>query len=237
MKKKVLFTLFAALAVLQINAQCERSGSFVQSDPQYFLSGDAKVLFMQDGSKKVIFEENFTSVQGANLRVFVSTTQDILAPGASIAEVTTGQLVSDDGTTSPPLRPLTGMKTFDFPAGSGIDDYDYIVIQCTTINEPWGYASLGSPSAGCATLSTDENKFSKNISLYPNPANDEFEVRNELQTPVSIAVYSVLGKQVQFIENSQLKKQKVSLSNLNSGVYLVEIKSDTNRIIKKLIKR
>ena len=52
-----------------INAQCSRSGTFIQSDPAYSISGTGNITFTTGGAKNVIFESDFATVQGADLRV------------------------------------------------------------------------------------------------------------------------------------------------------------------------
>ena len=112
MKVKILsLTFFLALIAHFAIGQCSRSGTFVQSDPTYNLSGSCNVTFESDGTKNVIFEADFVTVQGADLRVYLSKADDILAPGAEPIEVTTSQLLNDDGGNSPPQSPITGMMT------------------------------------------------------------------------------------------------------------------------------
>ncbi|WP_298517079.1 T9SS type A sorting domain-containing protein [uncultured Kordia sp.] len=242
MKTKLLVILCAAFGALQINAQCSRAGSFVQSDPAYSISGTASLTFTTGGAKDVIFDSNFMTVQGLDLRVYLSKLDDILAPGADPIEVTTGPLLGDNGMTSPVLSPITGMKTFSinqtmYP-NVNLSSYDYIVIQCIGINERWGYVNMGTVSGpDCTLLSVNEKSLSEAVKVFPNPANDYFEISNDSQNEVSITVYDILGNKVIASEPSRVKKQSFSLANLNSGVYLVQLKSNDQRAVKKLIKR
>ncbi len=252
MKTKLLSLVFIAFTALQINAQCIISGSFIANSPNtntYPIQGNANITVESDGSvSSVNFEAGFASVQGFKLAVYLSETQTIDTDPSSNPNPTTFIRVDQDGDLLDDLHNsaasghdghlMTGAKTFTQNlSGVNVNDYQYVILQCIQFHVPWGYAQLVNESPDCSTLSTNENIFSENISLFPNPASEQFEVRNELQTPVSINVYDVLGKKVQSVNNTQLKNQKVSLSNLNSGIYLVEIKSDTQRIVKKLIKK
>ena len=239
MKTKLLFlAILLATSFQFVNAQCSRSGTFVQSDPQYSISGTANITFTTAGDKNVIFESDFATVQGADLRVYLSKTDDILATGSDAVSISP-QLENDSGGFGGPgVSPITGMMSFTVPAAYELNDFDYIVIQCVIINERWGHVALGSTGGpDCFVLGVEENTLNQAVSLYPNPANEKFEIRNDNQLPLSIALYDILGNKVKAVENSQLKKQPFSLSGLNSGVYLVEIKSDDQRIVKKLIKR
>jgi len=242
MKTKLLVMLCAIFGALQINAQCSRSGNFVQSDPAYSISGTANVTFQTNGAKDVIFDTNFMTVQGVDLRVYLSKTDDILAVGSDAIEVTTSPLLGDNGMTSPVLSPITGMKTFAinqtlYPNVS-LSTYDYIVIQCIGINERWGYVNLAAVNGpDCTLLSVDDKNLNESVALYPNPATDHFEISNNSQSELSVNIYDILGNRVISAEASRVKKQSFSLANLNSGVYLVELKSDNQKLVKKLIKR
>lgn len=242
MKTKLLVILCAAFGALQINAQCSRSGNFIQSDPAYSISGTANITFQTNGAKDVVFDSNFMTVQGVDLRVYLSKEDDILATGADAIEITTSPLLGDNGMTSPVLSPITGMKTFAinqtlYP-NVNLSTYDHIVIQCIGINERWGYVNLGVANGpDCNLLSVDEKSLREAVAVHPNPANDYFEITNNSQNPISVNIYDLLGNRVITAESSQLKKQSFSLASLNSGVYLVELKSDNQKLVKKLIKR
>jgi hypothetical protein len=242
MKTKLLALACAAFGALQINAQCSRSGNFIQSDPSYSISGTANITFQTNGAKDVVFDSNFMTVQGVDLRVYLSKTDDILAVGSDAIEVTTSPLLGDNGMTSPVLSPITGMKTFAinqtmYP-NVNLSTYDFIVIQCIGINERWGYVTLNTVSGpDCSLLSIDEKSLTEAVKVYPNPANDYFEITNDSQNSIAVNIYDLLGNRVIASETSRLKKQSFSLANLNSGVYLVELKSDNQKLVKKLIKR
>lgn len=242
MKTKLLVILCAAFGALTINAQCSRAGNFMQSDPAYSISGTANITFTTGGNKDVIFESNFATVQGVDLRVYLSKQDDILVAGADPIEVTTGPLLGDNGMTSPVLSPITGMKTFPINQAMypnvDLDTYDYIVIQCIGIDERWGYVNLGAASGpDCTLLSVAEKSLRETVDVYPNPANDHFEITNNSQNPIAVNIYDLLGNRVITSETSRLKKQSFSLANLNSGVYLVELISDDQKLVKRLIKR
>jgi hypothetical protein len=242
MKTKLLAMLCAIFGAQLLNAQCARSGNFVQSDPAYSISGTASLTFTTGGDKDVIFDANFMTVQGLDLRVYLSKRDDILTPGSDPIEVTTGPLLGDNGMTSPVLSPITGMKTFSVNQAMypnvNLGTYDYIVIQCIGIDERWGYVNLGATSGpDCTLLSVNEKTLAETVNIFPNPANDYFEVSNNAQNELAIEVYDILGKKVIATAPSRVKKQSFSLANLNSGVYLVQLRSNDQRVVKKLIKR
>jgi chitodextrinase len=72
------------------------------------------------------------------------------------------------------------------------------------------------------------------IKMYPNPTNGNnvyFNVSNN----ISIKIYNVLGKII-VSEDITSTKNKIDISNLSKGVYLVKINSEDQFITKKLIK-
>lgn len=79
-------------------------------------------------------------------------------------------------------------------------------------------------------MSTDS--FDKtSISLYPNPAADF--VNLQIEGKAQVQIYSLTGKQVkEFMMNDT---ERISISDLNAGIYLVKINQNGNTVTKKLI--
>jgi len=228
MKTKLL--LFAVLtAFFQFtNAQCSRSGTFVTGS----------ITFTTAGTKEIVFESDFATVQGADLRVYLSSTDDIATPGSNNIQVSS-QLINDDGGTGGAgVSPITGVRTFTLPSNIELNDYNFIVIQCIIINERWGHAPLGAlTGVDCATLSIDENSLLQNVNFSPNPTKDNIEITNDRQLDLNITILDLLGKEVLSVENKSIRKQNINLSSLKTGVYLVQIQANGNAVTKKLIKQ
>jgi spore germination protein YaaH len=85
-----------------------------------------------------------------------------------------------------------------------------------------------------STASVDLNLKEK-ISFYPNPAKNVINISNPENIEIAkIRVYTVLGK---LIENVDLKKESIDISDLANGVYLLKIldnhgQEETVKIIK-----
>ena len=74
--------------------------------------------------------------------------------------------------------------------------------------------------------------------LYPNPTSTSFSL--DLHKHLSnfyVYIFDATGKKVfsQFVSNS--KFEKVDVSALETGLYLVEIKTGSNKMTSKLIKK
>ncbi|MDN3664702.1 T9SS type A sorting domain-containing protein [Algibacter miyuki] len=87
------------------------------------------------------------------------------------------------------------------------------------------------------TLGIDEDVLESSIELYPNPAKNEFFIKNASSVNVEkVMVYDVNGRLVSKVDvsnNSGLKT--ISLSGVSSGLYFVNIHSDITSITKKLV--
>lgn len=87
------------------------------------------------------------------------------------------------------------------------------------------------------TLSADEFEFS-GVSVYPNPASDIININLGENTSrfEQISIYDLNGRLVHlsnFDNNST--RQQIDVNNLSSGVYLIEVKTETNQFKTKLI--
>ena len=114
------------------------------------------------------------------------------------------------------------------------------------------YAVQQTVTNGCGSNSTiknvviyptgvSEESIIRNISIYPNPATDNttaitFE---NINTPVMINIYDVIGNMVDRIENidqsNRFVKIEYNTSILQSGIYFIEFNYNGNKVVKKLI--
>jgi len=87
--------------------------------------------------------------------------------------------------------------------------------------------------ADCLVIGIDDNLLSQ-VSLFPNPATDfvSIQLPNTVEMK-SIAVYDVLGK---VVANSATNNQ-INVSQLNAGVYMVNIETNQGTVTKKIIKK
>jgi len=82
-------------------------------------------------------------------------------------------------------------------------------------------------------LGIEENLISI-INVYPNPVKERLYILNTENIKIEkITIYDILGKVVLIEKNSF---NKLNLSDLNSGILLVKIKTERGTITKKIIK-
>jgi Secretion system C-terminal sorting domain/Fibronectin type III domain len=89
------------------------------------------------------------------------------------------------------------------------------------------------------TTLANANFESGNFALYPNPAqnNVTINLQNTTETIDSITITDVLGKTIRKVNAISDKVINLDISDLSQGVYMIEIKTESNlKQIKKLIK-
>ena len=84
-----------------------------------------------------------------------------------------------------------------------------------------------------SSLSTKDPKETISFFIYPNPANDFIIISNSDKIK-SKTIYDSTG---QLVKKEINQNEKIDISNLQQGVYLLEIETTNNKkIIKKIIK-
>lgn len=86
-------------------------------------------------------------------------------------------------------------------------------------------------------LGTQDFEFSKYFNLFPNPANDVLNITTKSNNEIkSITIYDILGQLVIAIPNAE-NVSKVDVSKLNTGNYILKIKTEKGYSVKKFIKK
>ena len=73
---------------------------------------------------------------------------------------------------------------------------------------------------------------SPNISVYPNPVKDEIFIKSDLQIE-KVEVYSLTG--LLLIQKNNVN-DKISVSSLSKGVYILRVYTEKEVIVRKIIK-
>jgi hypothetical protein len=80
-----------------------------------------------------------------------------------------------------------------------------------------------------------ETKQTTSLDLYPNPVQDKLYIETEAEIE-EIVVYDVYGRRQVTETPSHQGNLSVDVSNLNSGVYFVKIKTEEGNITKRFVK-
>ena len=75
-----------------------------------------------------------------------------------------------------------------------------------------------------------------NVNIYPNPVNDRLYIETSTQIQ-SIEIYDIYGR-IQNLRNSETQKLRnsIDVSELNSGIYFVKVKTEEGNIVKRIVK-
>jgi hypothetical protein len=190
---------------------------------------DAKVTLFIDLNSDGLY--NITSNPFTNERIwtgFTSSTyftlvDSITVPTYGIPGVLTGMRLILNNNVAPnaPSDSACG------PYNSG-ETEDYVVMLHNAAN-PW-------PPLGVNNINNVNNFY-----VYPNPSNGRFYVRFDATRPVdeaTLTVTNVTGQQVvgkQILNPGKKMLEEINISGLAPGVYMVELKADNERFVRKLI--
>jgi hypothetical protein len=126
-------------------------------------------------------------------------------------------------------------KTFTFtPTSAGV--YYFGLRNNSALNAAGTHALIVDNLSVTQTLSVDEF-LNSNFSVSPNPANDFITVSNSENIFVNaISITDLNGRVVKQNSFSNLSNVQVNISDLSSGVYMINISSDKGSVTKKIIK-
>lgn len=83
----------------------------------------------------------------------------------------------------------------------------------------------------CFSMAAQEN--TNDLKLYPNPAYGEtVEIVTSDKSPKVIVVYDVFGK---IVLNDRITSNKLTINDLQTGIYLLQIQQGQELINRKLI--
>jgi hypothetical protein len=74
------------------------------------------------------------------------------------------------------------------------------------------------------------------LKIFPNPTSGELMIMGSEYKVQSIEIFDAMGKKVQSFETRNPKSETVNVSHLPSGVYFVQIQTETDTIVRKVVK-
>ena len=122
-------------------------------------------------------------------------------------------------------QPDEGVGVFD-ASGNSVDASNFDV-------DPTTGPTFGAINPTTSTASTNEFN-SINVKLYPNPTNTGFVniTSSNDSDAMNVQIFDILGKQV---KNETLTNNTLSVSDLNTGVYILKITQNNASTTKKLV--
>ncbi len=79
--------------------------------------------------------------------------------------------------------------------------------------------------------SVEDDLFIANMNLYPNPAQDYFQLSND-DNVAKVSIHSIVGSEINVFTHSP--NQAYSTGNLNSGIYLVRAYDADGNVLKAM---
>ena len=108
-----------------------------------------------------------------------------------------------------------------------VDDADYSNVNWTNIDPA---STFVNNEAECA-LSIGDNPFELDVTIYPNPTDNYLFIEGN-KNPISISIYNLLGAEV----ISKSNTDKIDVSELSNGVYIINISDGIGQTDRKFIK-
>ena len=109
-----------------------------------------------------------------------------------------------------------------------VDDADYSNANWTDIDPN---STFVENEAECEALSIGENALELDVFVYPNPTDNYLFVEGN-KNPISISIYNLLGAEV----ISKSNTDKINVSELSKGVYIIRISDGIGQTNRKFIK-
>ncbi|GGG39419.1 T9SS type A sorting domain-containing protein [Bizionia arctica] len=143
-------------------------------------------------------------------------------------ETNTNYDISDASTNSMFFRPFNEADYIDQTIPSGAAPLVGL------IGEFGGAPQISSRSLLDVTLSANVFELS-NFNVYPNPTSTGFvNITSKTNDVISVTIFDILGKQVL---NNTVNNNRLNVSSLTTGVYIMKIAQDGQTITKKLVVR
>lgn len=127
----------------------------------------------------------------------------------------------DDGNTSMENNPVHTYNT------TGDFEVTLTITAC-------GRTHVVTKTVNVSNLSIDDKDVSE-IKIYPNPIQDILNIDTVNTENYSVTIYSILGQKIKSF--NKIINNRISLSGIAPGTYVLEINSNNSKEIKKIIKQ
>ena len=210
------------------------------------IGGNFRILY-NDSLASLTGLENLTSIGGV-LDIYGNVSLASLTGLENLTSI--GGVLRIDGNNV--LTSLTGLDNinansiFDLSifGNSSLSTCEVQSI-CNYLTNPNGSIGIGYNATGCnsqqeveeacALVLVDEINSNGHFLIYPNPVKDYITISCKYEAPLKkIIIYNQLG---QTVYEAEVLNSTINVSNLQSGMYIIEIVTSEFKIREKLIKR
>jgi Secretion system C-terminal sorting domain/Electron transfer DM13 len=235
MKKFTLLTIVVISNFFNLSAQCTKTSSGFGNNTtttMYNVQGTVNVVLNSPTSVSVNLMPNFSTASGPDVRVYLVNRGTLTDAQLKIPMMFNARPKIEMG-----MSPASGMMSFTktIPSGMNISDFDTVYFFCQQFSQFWDFGSfMPFTAVNCVFLASDTFEKSS-LKIYPNPVNSELNIENAENLKVKI--YTVIGN-IMLTEDSKIdSSRKINVSNLNSGIYFLElIDTENNRLVKRFVK-
>ncbi len=172
--------------------------------------------------------------------------QSSIAPNHAVKDVVTGSImhhkfvVIDNSNPTSDAQVLTGSHNWSTSAETRNDENTVVVHDANIANQYYqAFHYLYTLASG--VLSVNKSTFNEQaLTMYPNPTNGSITVKNSGEDDIEnclIVLYDFMGKKIYEKEIGYLFSETIDLSNQQSGVYILNIKSNDKVKNFKVIKQ
>jgi len=84
-----------------------------------------------------------------------------------------------------------------------------------------------------STLGIEEKLLKNSIELYPNPVTNVLHLKLSNIKVENVVLFDVLGKR---ISNMKIENNIINISNIKTGIYILEIETDRGTVVKRIVK-
>ncbi|WP_337967835.1 M4 family metallopeptidase [uncultured Flavobacterium sp.] len=178
-----------------------------------------------------------SSVYSEGYAVFIDYNQDgdfsdsgetVFTKAASTASTATGSITIPATATLGTTRLRVSMKYNAIP--TSCESFSYGQVEDYTIN----IIASGAIAGEDITAGLVETVETSSFALYPNPVGGELNVSFANSEGYSFRIINTLGQQ---LKTGQLSGNLVDVSNLSTGIYIIELNKGDKRIVKKFVKK
>jgi hypothetical protein len=250
--KNIFFNIGGTTPVLNL-AQTNLLQSFINDGGNLFIAGQdiGRDIFASGGTSSSItqklFFQNYISASylndGTSANISISPANDSIFSGmetASLSDVYSGQFDPDE------VKKFgTSVEIFYYPNGKaaglrnykgssriiylafGLEQVSSLAVRNDIIDRSYRWFE------GWEGSDIKQNS-SANLKVFPNPCSDILSVSYDEKTSAELTILSITGQIVKTVQiNSD---SKIDISDLNSGIYFVEIKTDKATYKEKITK-
>ncbi|CAN5506439.1 hypothetical protein BH10BAC1_BH10BAC1_10850 [soil metagenome] len=127
------------------------------------------------------------------------------------------------------IKPKTGLPitTKIYNTASIYFDFNAAVVTNTTINMFRPY-----------TTNINAREFSEGLSIYPNPASDFVNIKVSSESKnIDVKIYDATGRLVKNIPNAKSGESTIDISDLENGLYLINLDDGNSTNTKRFVKQ